>query len=174
MLPRWPLNIPTHCLSLPCGPSPSHEPPDPTGLDWWHQSRVSGERAEMVSWLLASSHPVPMETQPREWRRILIGQMDGGGVCSCVVVVVMRVWPLLRTGAAAAGRREELDKEKKEGVSLGKMSNYKEHFCRIYKQLRSKLFLWLKQHFTEEWLVIFVILPEQKLDSVQPPAYLWL
>lgn len=111
--PRWPFDIPTHCLSLPCSPSPSHKSPAPTGLDWWPQCRASWERAGIVSWLLASSHPVPTEMHPREWRRSQIGQMDCGWVCSCAVVWVTRLWLLQRTGGAAAGGR--LDKRDKGG-----------------------------------------------------------
>lgn len=81
----------------------------------------------MVSWLLAWSHPVPTETQPREWRRSLIGRMDDGGVCSCVVEE-MKLWPHQRTGAAAKGGKEGLDEETKEDV---RMLKKKEHFSRI-------------------------------------------
>lgn len=72
----------------------------------------------MVSWLLASSHPVPTETQPREWRMCPIGRTDGGGECSSVVVVdvVSRLCPLQRTGAAAERRTDGLDKEVKKEV----------------------------------------------------------
>lgn len=58
---------------------------------------------------------------PREWRRSQIGQMDCGWVCSCAVVWVTRLWPLQRTGGAAAGGR--LDQETKEGVRMSRKLN---------------------------------------------------
>lgn len=54
-----------------------------------------------------------METHPREWRRCPIGRVSGCGVCSCVVVVAMKVWVSQRTEAAAERMREGLIKDKK-------------------------------------------------------------
>ena len=82
---------------------------------------ASGERTGTVSCLLASNHPFPKETQPREWRRTPIGQTRGGGVCSCGVVAATRLQARLRTGAAAKSRREKFEKKEKgghKGISL--------------------------------------------------------
>lgn len=69
---------------------------------------------EVASLLKVLCHPVPMETHPREWRRCPIARVSGCGVCSCVVVVAMKVWVSQRTEAAAERMREGLIKDKKE------------------------------------------------------------
>lgn len=65
---------------------------------------MSGEKTEIAFCLLAWSHHVPMEMQPREWRRTLTGAY------SYTAVVATKPWACLRTGAAA--EREELDNKK--------------------------------------------------------------
>lgn len=94
------VNKQSYCPFSSCGPFLQNS--GPIGLDSGPQGSAPEEKTQVVFWMQVQSHLVPMETQPKVWKRHRTGQMGGGAVCSCAAVEAAKVQTLLKTGAAAA------------------------------------------------------------------------